>query len=222
MTTIKIMIATAVIMLTGCDENGEPGAFGDNSKPPVDAPDDMCPDPTPPVVCDDCPTCPELPEEEVACSADGHSLWFSNWHIGRDFDLEPGATLTEVPGGGAILTGKVVSRSNAYKAWEVEVFFGGMTTETPPGSPKNVVELADWRYYTVVSGTLTGLGEFAGAKLEITRVGPAAQRGTGAAIHSSGPGLAVWFEYQAIYNGCNIPDHGYGDINIGLGDWCAL
>ena len=111
----------------------------------------------------------------------------------------------------------------------------GRTSVAPPGSPKKdlkdcaydedggPVDTDTWYYYPTYTGTLTGLGEYAGAVLTIVPTGPAFQVGIGANNKNIKFGASSWFIWTVTAQpsvGPALPVTGQGDFNIEIGD-CA-
>lgn len=109
----------------------------------------------------------------------------------------------------------------------VEVNLAGRTSTPPPGSPKNGIgaDTADWVYYPLWSGTLTGVEDYDGASISLARMGPAFQVGTGANEKPDDIdvfGGSGWFTFEREQQGercltsgydC-IEEDGNGDFNI--------
>ncbi len=166
----------------------------------------------------------------VVTSSTDHSLWFQNLdgNGGADrFDFLPGAKLTRNADGTARLTGVARKRTDADESFEVDVMLSGRTTTPPPGSPKNNfgADISDWVYYPNWSGTLTGLDDYEGASLSVTRRGPAFQIGTGANDKPDDVdvyGGSGWFDFVTDQQGDRcinlgrdcIEHNGIGDFNV--------
>ncbi len=113
----------------------------------------------------------------------------------------------------------------------MSVQFNGFTTTAPAGSPKKEfsasayienggpIDSAGWWYYTALTGTLTGTGNYAGAVINITNTGPAFQVGYGANNKNSHYGFSGWFNWTVAQQpsaGGSLTATGQGDINSDL------
>ena len=107
--------------------------------------------------------------------------------------------------------------------------FSGRTSVPPPGSPKNGfgADPSDWQYYPQWSGTLAGIEDYAGARVDLERRGPAYQVGTGANDQPGEQdvfGGSAWFDFDLAHQGKACEDigqqciarKGRGDLNIRL------
>ena len=136
--------------------------------------------------------------------------------------------------GTATIEGEVRSRANPNKCFHVEFQLTGRTSIAPPDSPKlqlcddayvnrgGPVDPSTWRYYTGLTGVLTGVGSYAGAVVNVTRVGPAFQVGDGASGKNSTFGASAWFTWIVATQPKSglLPRTGQGDINIDLFECC--
>ena len=159
-----------------------------------------------------------------ACAANNHAVWFAK-DLGRDYVFAHEPMLVDRHNGVADLTGIVTSKADPGRAWRLKVQFSGATKTPPAQSPKNppgCADTSDWTYYPDVSGSMEGLGFYAGTVIVLTRRGPAAQRGQGASLQSCGQGLSTWFNYETLTQwGGAVPWESHGDINIALGADCV-
>ncbi|MEM8964142.1 MAG: SdrD B-like domain-containing protein [Acidobacteriota bacterium] len=166
----------------------------------------------------------------------GHALWLPG--IGKDFVFfgEPG-TFVEQPDGTALFTGTVYRVSNPNQGFAISVMLDGYTTTAPPGSPKRElrssayvdnggpIDPSTWWYYPDFIATLTGVGEYAGAVVELTTRGPAWQTGFGANGKNANFGASMWFNYQVLEQpsaGPSLRVSGHGDFNVDLVDCVEL
>lgn len=163
-------------------------------------------------------------------SSGGHALWMPGIDTQLVFEPDPG-TFTEYADGTATLSGHAVRAGDAGTGFDVSVTLSGYTETAPAGSPKKElasgayaenggpVDTSTFTYYTTFSGTLTGFGNWAGASLTITRVGPAFQVGEGANNKNVGFGASAWFTWQVTSqpNGGYLQPTGQGDFNLDLG-----
>ncbi|MEM8962997.1 MAG: SdrD B-like domain-containing protein, partial [Acidobacteriota bacterium] len=163
----------------------------------------------------------------------GHALWLPG--IGTDFVFAAGdtGTFTEAPDGTATFTGTVYRRSNPNQGFDIQVALSGYTTTAPPNSPKKElkrtayvnkggpIDPATWWYYPDFTSTLTGVGEYAGAVIELTTRGPAWQTGVGANGKNTNLGASMWFNYNVISQptvGPSLRNSGHGDFNLDFVD----
>jgi hypothetical protein len=177
--------------------------------------------------------CVDEADFDPACGhgVDTHGLWLPN--IGKDFDFIPNpGQFIENPDGTATITGIVRRRTDTNQAFIVTIALSGLTTNPPPDSPKKQlcdsayvenggpIDPSTWRYYTNFSGVLTGIDAFAGAVLNITRVGPAFQVGVGASGKNFKLGASAWFIWVVVQQpqSGKLEATGQGDINIDLFD----
>jgi hypothetical protein len=159
--------------------------------------------------------------------------------IWPDFRLEDGATYSELADGTARLLGVARHSQDALKRFAVDVTFDlrvapGGGGYPPAGSPKlellpaayvengGPVDTGTWHYYKATSGTLTGLDKYAGALVQIDRVGPSWQVGIGASGKNLDFGGSGWISVLILAQPDDAgeafavlqPD---GDINITIG-----
>ena len=180
-----------------------------------------------------CTLCAQKAPNEPSCGpgegAAQHAVYLPG--IGTNFVFLPSpGSFTQNPDGTARLTGAIRSSSNANLGFNVSVNFSGFCLGAPAGSPKKELDSCGyvgnggpintdfWNYYTSCSGTLTGVGNLAGATLNIQRVGPAFQVGMGANGKNYHYGGSGWFSWSLSGQPANgsCPASGQGDINIDL------
>jgi len=175
-----------------------------------------------------------------------HAVWLPGISTDLIFTAQYGYWV-ENADGTATLTGTVRDRDNPTNGFIVSVSLSGRTLVPGPGSPKKdldedayseeggPINTDAWYYYTSFIGTLTGIGEWEGALLNIVNVGPAWQVGIGASGKNIKFGASAWFTWivaaQPSSGLITFPD-GLGDFNIhifpckgaGLGDfvWADL
>ncbi len=159
----------------------------------------------------------------------GHALWLPG--IGTDFifDFRPGR-FWQMNGMGSIV-GRAHRISNPAEAFDVYIEVGGYTTTAPAGSPKKElrssayvdnggpVDPSTWVYYTEFHGTLTGVKDYDGAVIEVSRRGPAFQVGLGASGKNIQFGGSSWIDWSVIsqpFSG-ELQVTGHGDFNLNLG-----
>ncbi len=152
--------------------------------------------------------------------------------IANDFVFvpEPGS-LIESSDGTLRLTGTARSASAPAKGFLVDVVFSQYSATPPPGSPKKElddgayvenggsIDAGTWAYYQTFGGTLTGIDALAGARLNITRVGPSFQIGGGANGKNLNFGASSWFTWSTASQPTvgSVPATGQGDFNVNLG-----
>ena len=123
------------------------------------------------------------------------------------FLFEPGATFSECADGTATLTGIIYQFGNTARRFSVRVNYVQRSCTLAPGANQETNNLppgastSGWYYYTLASGTLTGLDQCAGASLTLVQHMMASQVGVNG--HNQGVdvgklGLAGWFEWQVV------------------------
>ena len=159
-----------------------------------------------------------------------HALWLPG--ISEDLVFVGDRSFRERANGTATMTGTVVDRNDSGRGFQVNVTFSGRTTTPPPGSPKRElnadayvdnggpIDPSTWRYYTDYSGSLIGLGDWAGAALTIERTGPAFQVGAGASGKNPSFGASGWFLWTVDQQPASgsLPATGQGDFNVDLNE----
>ena len=149
------------------------------------------------------------------------------------WNFEPGAVFQENADGTANLTGIITQYGSSPKrSFNVVVNFTGkskLTTGTPETNNLcPVIATSAWQYYTLSSGSLTGVSGTMceGAKLTLSQHMMPSQYGIGAANQCSEQtnlGLTGWFEYQIISqpsNGWLLINSYPGNPVIGQADIC--
>src|SRR6185369_13747300 len=171
-----------------------------------------------------------VPNPAYGATTGGHAVWLPG--IGTNFVFIPTpGSFVQLPDGTATLTGTVFSKTNLQNGFTVDVQLSGYRTTPPSGSPKKdlsadaydnnggPVDPSTWVYYTSFTGTLTGLDNYAGAVLTLTRTGPAFQVGFGANNKNINFGASAWFIWNVTRqpdNGATLTATGQGDFNIDL------
>lgn len=160
-----------------------------------------------------------------------HALWLPG--IGKDFIFDPlSGELIVRDDGSAHLIGTAYRLSNANEGFEIDVVLSGLAGPFPSGSPKKELKSASymnhggpvdpysWIFYTGLEGTLRGVGDLAGAVIEIVRTGSAFQIGEGANGKNINLGASSWFRWKVIANppGRNLKRTGQGDFNLDIVD----
>ena len=177
---------------------------------------------------------PAISDPALNNGPNGHSFYLPG--IGTDFVFVPTAGgFTSNTDGTAHLIGTVRSKSDPNNAFTIDVQFSGYQSTPPAGSPKEelfasayvanggTIDPSTWYYYTAYTGTLTGIGNYAGAVIRIDQTGPAFQVGAGANGKNGnfgGSGWYVWNVTSQPTTGPNLQSTGQGDINVDL-DGCS-
>src|SRR4029077_1813072 len=107
----------------------------------------------------------------------------------------------------------------------------GYTGIAPADSPKKEllpnayienggpIDPSTWYYYTALNGTLTGIGNYTGAVINITRVMAAFQVGVGANGKNTHFGASGWFDLNIVSqptSGGSLTPTDHGDFNLDL------
>ena len=155
--------------------------------------------------------------------------------VSTDLIFEPAARFTQDrQAGTAQLKGRAVDANDPTKVLDVDITFTGLTAVAGAGSPKlglkqsayvgngGPIDPASWYYYTSLSGTLTGMGSWAGGQLDVTPRGAAPQVGVGANNKNGLYGLGTWFDPVIVQQPTQGPPWttGIGDLNINLHGDC--
>jgi hypothetical protein len=187
--------------------------------------------------CGDCST-ESAHQPHYALFPGGPAFWLPP--LATDFVFVAGGTFIEHADGKGKMTGLIASKAAPHKRFAVDLHFDNridlLQPNYPPlGSPK--LELAPnayaenggpvitntWHYYQTWGGTLTGLGSFIGAKLQLVQTGPAFQVGVGANGKNTKHGGSGWFDVVVL----SQPQHGsfgafaMGDGNFDFGGDCT-
>ncbi len=136
--------------------------------------------------------------------AGGHVIWLPNIDPQFKNNTALNLMLTEYSDGTAQLRGSAVDNAGApTKGYDIYADFSGLLEPgdvgyAPSGSPKLEIappggyDTSNWRYYTVVSGYIQGLGSF-GSTYYLGRYGPSFQIGLGANLKGgAGLGASGW------------------------------
>ena len=139
----------------------------------------------------------------------GHAFYMPG--IGTDFIFTPApGTFTALADGTAHLVGTLRSVSNPNNAFTVDIQLSGYSATPPAGSPQiellanayvqngGPIDPSTWYYYTGFTGTLTGIGNYAGAVIDIARVMSAFQVGVGANGKNTQFGASGWFSLNVV------------------------
>ncbi len=164
-----------------------------------------------------------------------HALYLPG--IGTDFIFggAPGQ-FVDNGDGTATLTGTVYSRSNPNRKWQISVNLTGQVappTPAPAGSPKlelpgssyvptGPIDPATWSYQTGLTGTLTGLGDYAGAVINLSRFDAAWQEGVGANGKNRFYGASAWLNVVVAQQPTvgTLTPTSHGDFNLNISDFC--
>jgi len=145
---------------------------------------------------------------------DDYVLYLSSGTIGIRRYAAVDVTWTECNDGTARLSG-LTRHAASGDEFYLDVVFQGGTTTPPADSPKenNCHEpQSNMYYYTHTEGTITNDN---GHVINISRRGPAFQRGMGANVTSTGYGGSGWLHVDDSTGG-----YTYGDINVMLSQTC--
>lgn len=180
--------------------------------------------------CDEIVNCIlEAPPDQYSASG---TLWgFSLAPFANDLRFVTPGTFTEYSDGTARLEAQVYKFGEPNKKFDVLVTLSGRTTSPPPGSPKlelhpnayvpiGPIDPSIWHYYPTFNATFTGLGDWAGALVNVTRRGPAWQVGVGANNNNANAGASAWFFFTTVHqphNHIRLPGTGIGDMKIEFG-----
>ncbi len=157
-----------------------------------------------------------------------YAMWLPG--IGQDFIFDPAkpAEFSEYGDGTATFTGVARRRSAPAEGFRITVVLAGSTTQPPVGSPKRElanaaysdhggpIEPAGWHYYTAFSGSLVGVDEYAGARLELEQRGPAFQVGAGANGKNRNYGGSTWLDWTVVSQPIqgHFQSQGGGDFSL--------
>jgi hypothetical protein len=162
----------------------------------------------------------------------GHAFWLPGIDTDLIFTPDPGTFVVRLDGT-ATMTGTVWSAANPGRGFDVVVDFAGLTSVAPAGSPKKEldasayvenggpIDSSTWLYYTSMTGSLFGVGDYAGAVVRFERTGAAFQVGAGANGKNLSYGGSGWFSWTVEHQptvGATLPVNGQGDINVNLPD----
>lgn len=177
------------------------------------------------------------PQSRWSASQYTHAFYLPE--IGKDFAFDPPGLYVEQADGTARLTGTIRRASQRSKAFTVDVTFSqrvnpGAAVFPPPGSPKKSllprayvenggsVDPTAWHYFQHIEGRLTGIDDYSGGVLRVTRDGPAFQVGYGANDKNLGWGASGWLTVAILSHptfSAPFPSAlDSGDVNVDLGD----
>ena len=164
------------------------------------------------------------------------AFWFNSDFEGlgtpTQYAWDGSGLLVENTDGTAILTGTIVGLHDTSAKFTVEIYLSGrvnpgdilpLGSPSYPNAPEYPYGCADdtnWRYYTSLTGTLTGTdGSMSGAVVTVTRRGPAWQQGVGGNLLNGENGASAWIDVtidsQPSSSGVWL-DPTIGDINTDL------
>jgi hypothetical protein len=166
----------------------------------------------------------EEPRADQAIAKLPSGVMFALPGIGDDFVLSSGCQFVELHDGTARLCGRIRSLQRIYAAFLVDLQFAGRVDPNdppPPGSPDlqldpaayvptGTVDPGTFHYYTQAAGTLTGVRELDGARVQLVLQGPAVQVGAGANNRNDTPGVAATFAVQVTQQ----PTIPFGETSI--------
>lgn len=154
-----------------------------------------------------------------------------------------GGSFVEYANGTADLKVAVENLDDPNKRFSVRMNFTGRSAPgdasyPPAGSPKTnslvnnnlapggPVDTGTWRYYTGMTGTLTGQKDYEGAVLSVSRRGESFQLGYGANLMTLSDGGSGWFNIHILSQPNNathaLPTSlSHGDVNMDIGLECA-
>ena len=156
--------------------------------------------------------------------------------LGDDFVFVTGGQFMEYANGQSRLIGVLARVAEPRKKFLADLTFSnrvdpGDAAHPPAGSPLleldpaayapngGVIDPNGWHYWTSLTGTLTGLGDYRGAKLNVNERGPAFQCGAGANGRSLGAGAAGQLRTTVVsqpLTGPAIATHIDGHSNLDL------
>lgn len=162
----------------------------------------------------------------------GHSAHLPNVDGGSDFDFVTPGLFSVYSDGSATLTGTVSSDSLGSKySYDVSVTFQAEQTATPKTELKakayskngGPVDPSTWSFFSMISGTLTGVGHYAGTTLNLFEAPVSGlhpfQVGFGANGKNVGLGGSGWFLHTSdasVNCSTNPSDCLRGDFNLDL------
>ncbi|MFN7964020.1 MAG: SdrD B-like domain-containing protein [Thermoanaerobaculia bacterium] len=174
----------------------------------------------------------ESPADPNYGTGGGHAFWLPGIDTDLVFTPDPGS-FTVRTDGTASITGTAWSTAHPSRGFDVVVDLAGLTSIAPPGSPKKElaagayienggpIDPSTWFYYTSMTGSMFGVGDYAGAVIRLARTGPAFQVGVGANGKNLNLGGSAWFAWTVEHQpnvGTALPTTGQGDINVDLVD----
>lgn len=163
--------------------------------------------------------------------AGGHAFYIPK--ISKDLEFEgQGLVTQELPNGELKITGTI---SNGVEYFEVDLTYSGLVEDSPnaklellPGAYVDnggPIDPDDWKFYTDVTGTLTGIqGQWDGVTLDAELRVAYAQIGDGANGKNLNYGFSNWFTFtiasadNGLPSGFHLGDELVGDINVDFVD----
>lgn len=190
---------------------------------------------------DECEQCVDEPSEDgTSTFATGAALWLPL--VATDLVFNTPGQFKETIAGSGQVTGTLHSKANPNVAFALTLQLSdrvdfGEPNFPPEGSPKKElhpefyienggpIDPSTWHYYLVAKGTLTGLGCLAGAEVDVERIGPAFQVGTGASGANLEYGASAWLKFTVVSQPagslCGELQDTEGDINLDLQVECV-
>lgn len=183
----------------------------------------------------------EAQDDAYGQYAAGHALYLPG--VATDLvHLTPGTWVVNA-NGTAKYTGVVARLSDPNKGFTLNVDYSGLlcpgdASYPPAMSPKKelsasayvenggIVDTNTWCYYTAMTGTLTGIGDWAGATLTLAPMGPAFQIGVGANGKNINFGGSGWLTVTVNSKPSNGSGNSWanslsGDFNLDMRNDCA-
>lgn len=179
-----------------------------------------------------CPTACYCVDEAAACGATrGYAVSLPG--IATDFEFRGDeGEIFIYPDGSALITGVVQSRTDARKAFGLQIELDGGTTNPadpslPAGSPRievlpdqcggsTAVSTAGWIYYARLQAQLVGQRSMDGVVFDLTAKAPAFQIGAGANGRNRNLGGAGFFTWtmQRQKRNCGVAQTGQGEFRF--------
>ena len=205
-----------------CDANGVP----DECQPDCDG--DGIPDACDGIVNSYC--IEDMTDENCTSGTFDRVVWIREISP-RFFTLVDGGQFIEYEDGTGKFSGVIENVGDDDKAFAFDMCVSGRVDPgdaswPPAGSPKLSgncdKDTANWYYYTEMTGTFTGLGDYAGASYDICIRGPAFQVGAGANLFNAENGAATWFDMKRTSKpkSGSLPKEMEGDFNLDLVSSC--
>jgi concanavalin A-like lectin/glucanase superfamily protein/fibronectin type III domain protein len=143
--------------------------------------------------------------------------------------------------GTARILGEIVSINDPHDRFKVEIDLSGRVQPgdaayPPANSPKlegdtssymvngGHIDTNTWVYWTTLTGTLKGKGNWEGAIIDVVRKGPSAQYGFGANVKDELLGFSTWMDFTTLQQpstGNTLPAAWHGDINASNARQCV-
>lgn len=175
--------------------------------------------------------CVENLADDGCTSSENRIVWIQEISP-REFAIVEGGLFVENADGTAAFSGTIQNVGDPDLRFDIDVLFSGRIApgdpnHPPAGSPKPSagscsVDEANYVYYTDLSGTFTGRGDYEGAVYALTIRGAAAQMGDGANQKNERFGLSSWYDLTQLSppNSGSLPTMMQGDFNFDLVSGC--